>query len=152
MTIKEQIDRDLKAAMLDGNKVLTTTLRGLKSAILYVEVANNKRESGLDDQALVDVLRKEAKKRQESAELFSRGGNIEKAAEERAELAVIENYLPKQLSDERLSELVGQALTEVGENSPQVMGKVIGRVKELSEGNADGARIAAAVKERLGQK
>jgi len=98
------------------------------------------------------VFRKEAKKRQESAELFSKGGNTEKAAAEQAELSVIEKYLPQQLSDGQLSDMVSQALSEAGEASPQMIGKIIGRVKELSEGNADGARIAAAVKESLGQK
>jgi uncharacterized protein len=89
MTIKEQIDRDLKAAMLGGDKVLTTTLRGLKSAILYAEVASNQREAGLPDNEIVNLLGKEAKKRQESADLYRQGGNNEKAEAELAEKSVI---------------------------------------------------------------
>lgn len=150
MTIKDQINADLKAALLQGDKVLATTLRGLKSAILYVEVAQNKRDQGLSDGEVVDVLRKEAKKRKESVELFARGGNQEKADAEQAELAVTEKYLPRQLSDSQLAALVDRAISEVEQPSLQMMGKIIGRVKELSEGNADGGRISTIVKERLG--
>lgn len=151
MTVKEQIDADLKVALLAGNKVLVTTLRGLKSAVLYVEVAANKRDTGLTDQETVDVLRKEAKKRQESADLYAKGGNAEKAQAEQAELQVIEKYLPEQMSDEDLEKLIDQALSEVGDAGQAVMGKVIGKVKELSQGSVDGGRIAASVKKRLGQ-
>ncbi|HTE58530.1 MAG TPA: GatB/YqeY domain-containing protein [Verrucomicrobiae bacterium] len=149
MSLKERIDSDLKAAMLGGDKTLATTLRGLKSAILYVEVAEGKREQGLADQEIVGVLRKEAKKRQESAELFDRGGNQEKAVAERHELVVIENYLPAQLSDEEIGKLVDRAIDDVGAATSQDMGRIIGRVKELSKGDADGGRIAAAVKQRI---
>lgn len=149
MSLKEQIDSDLKAAMLGGDKTLATTLRGLKSAILYVEVAEGKREQGLANQEIVDVLRKEAKKRQESADLFDRGGNEEKAVAERQELVVIEKYLPAQLSDEEIAKLVDQAIGDIGTVGPQNMGQIIGRVKELSNGDADGGRIAAAVKQRI---
>jgi uncharacterized protein YqeY len=72
---KQQIDADLKTAMLAGDKTLVTTLRGLKSAILYVEVAENAREKGLPEDAVVAILQKEAKKRQESADLYLQGGN-----------------------------------------------------------------------------
>ncbi len=149
MSVKQQIDQDLKQAMLGGDKVLVTTLRGLKSAILYVEVATGKRDEGLPDEEIMTVLAKEAKKRQESADLYDQGGNAEKAAAEREEKRVIEQYLPAQLSDEDLNKLVDQALSEVEATGPQAMGQAIGKVKQLSQGQADGARIAAAVKARL---
>ncbi|HSX47065.1 MAG TPA: GatB/YqeY domain-containing protein [Patescibacteria group bacterium] len=149
MSVKQQIDQDLKQAMLGGDKVLVTTLRGLKSAILYVEVATGKRDEGLPDEEIRTVLAKEAKKRQESADLYDQGGNAEKAAAEREEKRVIEQYLPAQLSDEDLNKLVDQALSEVEATGPQAMGQAIGKVKQLSQGQADGARIAAAVKARL---
>jgi uncharacterized protein YqeY len=151
MNIKEQIDQDLKAALLAGDKTLTTTLRGLKSAILYVEVAAGKREEGLDTQALIALLRKEAKKRQESATMYKQGDSQDRADAELNELAIIEKYLPKQMSDDALTRLVDQAISETGELSPQIMGQVIARVKELSEGAADGGRIAAVVKQRMDQ-
>ncbi len=151
MSIKEQIDADLKAAMLGGDKVLTTTLRGIKSAILYAEVAANKRDSGLADEELVSLLGKEAKKRQESADLYTQGGSEEKAKAELAEKLVIEKYLPKQMNDEALKNLVEAAVTETGAASMQDMGKVIGLVKQRAGAAADGGRIAQMVKERLSQ-
>lgn len=150
MSIKQQIDQDLKAAMLSGDKTLVTTLRGLKSAMLYVEVAAGKRDEGLDDATVIDLLSKEAKKRQESADLYQKGGNAEKAEAELVEKQVIERYLPAQLSDEELGKLVDDAIAEVGAAGPQAMGQVIGKVKQASKGQADGARIASLVKERLG--
>lgn len=149
MTIKEQIEADLKQAMLGGDKVLTTTLRGLKSAILNVEVAENKRDTGLTDEAVITLFQKEAKKRQESADLFEQGGNTEKAAEERTEKVVIERYLPAQMDDDELDQLVESVIAETGAGGPQAMGQVIGLVKQRSNGLADGGRIAHKVKEKL---
>jgi len=149
MNIKEQIDADLKAAMLGGDKTLTTTLRGLKSAILYAEVAANKREEGLSDDEIIDLFGKEAKKRQESADLYTQGGNEEKAKAELAEKLVIEGYLPEQIDDEALKNLVEAAVTETGASTMQDMGKVIGLVKQRAGASADGGRIAAMVKEKL---
>lgn len=149
MTIKEQIDADIKQAMLGGDKVLTETLRGLKSALLNVEVAENKRDTGLTDEEVITILQKEAKKRQESAELFAQGGNDEKAQSEAAEKAVIEKYLPAQLSDEDLDALIEAAISELNASGAQAMGQVIGAVKQRSGGQADGGRIAQRVKEKL---
>jgi uncharacterized protein YqeY len=149
MSIKEQIEVDLKQAMLAGDKVLTETLRGLKSAILNVEVAENKREQGLTDEEVVSLFQKEAKKRQESAELFERGGNMQKAQEESVEKKVIEAYLPSQMDDNDLNILIDTAIQETNAEGLQSMGQVIGLVKQKAGGQADGSRIAAAVKERL---
>jgi uncharacterized protein YqeY len=149
MSITELIDQDIKTAMLAGDKTLTTTLRGLKSVILYAEVATGKREQGLSDSEVIDLLSKEAKKRQESADLYTQGGNQEKSEAELTEKKVIEKYLPAQLSDEELAVLIDKAIAETGANGPQAMGQVIGKVKQLSGGKADGGRIAAMAKERL---
>lgn len=147
--LKRQIEQDLKTAMLAGNKTLATTLRGLKSAILYEEVAKGKREAGLAEAEITSVLSKEAKKRQESADLYAQGGNLARAEAEILEKEVIEKYLPAAISDEQLSELLTQAESELGPITSQNMGQVIGWVKAKSVGSVDGARIAAAVKERL---
>lgn len=149
MKVKDKLNRDLKAALLSGEKERATTLRGLKSSILYAEVAANKRDVGLEENEIIAILRKEAKKRQESADLYTRGGNEEKAQAELQEKKIIEAYVPAQLSDEKLATLVDQAIQEMAEVSPQMMGRIIARVKELSHGEADGGRIAAAVKQRL---
>ncbi len=147
--LPSRIDQDLKTALLAGDKVLATTLRGLKSAILYVEVAKGARDTGLPEEEIIAILSKEAKKRQESADLYLQGGNKEKAQAELDEKAVIERYLPAQLSDEALGVLVDEAVAATNATGPQAMGQVIGAVKQKAGAQADGARIAAAVKQRL---
>jgi uncharacterized protein YqeY len=150
MNIKQQIDTDLKTAMLAGDKVLATTLRGLKSVILYAEVAAGSRDSGgLDDATIIDLFSKEAKKRQDSADLYRQGGSSERMEAELAEKAVIEQYLPKQLSDDEIRSVIEKVISGASDLSPQMMGKVIAAVKDETKGTADGGRIAALVKERL---
>lgn len=163
MTVKEQIDQDLKQAMLAGDKTLVMTLRGLKGSILNVEVADGLRESGLPEERVIDLLAKEAKKRQESADLFRQGGSEERAAAELAEKSVIEKYLPAQLSEDEVASLVDEVIRELSggegvpgsprrEDSPRggvAMGQVIGAVKQKTGAAADGALIARIVKEKL---
>lgn len=149
MTIKEKIDADIKTAMLAGEKTLVTTLRGLKSVFLYEEVAGGNRDQGVSDEMAISLLTKEAKKRQESADLYKQGGNDERAEAELAEKKVIEGYLPAQLSDEDLGKIIDQAVEELGGASKENMGQLIGKVKQLTAGKADGGRIAMAVKERI---
>jgi uncharacterized protein YqeY len=147
--LKERIDQDLKSAMLAGDKDLVTVLRGLKSAILYVEVAEGAREKGLSDEAVQAVLVKEAKKRQESVEMYRGAGEESRAAREEAEKAVIDGYLPEPLTDDELDKLVDDAIAEAGEASPKFMGQIISSVKTAAAGRADGGRIATLVKTRL---
>jgi hypothetical protein len=147
--LKSRIDQDLKAALLAGDKDRVTTLRGLKSAILYVEVAKGVREQGLPDSEIVEVLSREAKKRQESADLYVKGGSEDKAKFELAEKQVIETYLPSQLSDDELQKVVETTITEIAATGPSAMGQVIGAVKAKTAGQAEGARIAQIVKDRL---
>jgi uncharacterized protein len=149
MSLKEKIDQDLKTAMLSGDKVLTTTLRGLKSAVLNVEIAENKRDQGLSDDELITVLQKEAKKRQESADLYKQGGSGEKAEAELEEKRVIEKYLPAQLSEDEIADVVDQAIADIGASGMQAMGQVIGQTKQKLGAAADGAIIARIAKERL---
>jgi len=151
MSIKETIEADIKTAMLAGEKDRVTTLRGLKSSILYAEVAAGKREDGLDEQAIFALMHKEDKKRQESADLYKQGGNTEKAQSELTEKAIIEAYLPEQLSEEKVRELVNAEIAKIDNPTPQQMGQIIGGVKAASKGNADGALIARLVKEQLTQ-
>jgi uncharacterized protein YqeY len=147
--LKQQIERDLKEALLGGQKDRAITLRGLKSAILYVEVAEGSRDKGLTDDQIITLFAKEAKKRQESADFYVKGGSPERAEAELAEKKIIEAYLPQQLSDEELAKIVDSEISSLDTISPQVMGQIIGKVKQATEGRADGARIAQLVKERL---
>lgn len=149
MSVKQTIDQDLKAAMLAGDKERATTLRGLKSAILNEEIAKGARESGLSDQDVVSILKKEAKKRQESADLYKQANEAEREAKELKEKQVIGAYLPEEMSDDSISKLIDEAVEQFGEVNSQTMGQVIGFVKQRSNGAADGAKVAQLVKERM---
>ncbi len=149
MSIKATIEADIKTAMLAGEKERVTTLRGLKSSILYAEVAAGKRDEGLDEQTVTSIMQKEAKKRQESADLYIQGGNQERAKSELTEKAIIEAYLPEQLSEDKVLELVKAEIAKIDDPTPQKMGQIIGAVKLASKGNADGALIARLVKDQL---
>jgi len=148
MSIKGDIEADLKQAMLAGDKTQVETLRGLKSAIQYAEVAAGTKGSD-DDAAVQAVLSKEAKKRQESADLYKQGGNDEKAQAELAEKTVIEKYLPEQMSEADIQKIVDEVVAELGATTQQQMGQVISKVRERTQGQADGGTIARLVKEKL---
>lgn len=147
--IKTRIDADLKQALLGGDKALAETLRGIKSAILYVEVEKRSRDEGLSDEEIILILQKEAKKRQESADMYTQNNAADRAEKELSEKKVIEQYLPEQMDDETLGVLVNQAAEANGGFSQQNMGKIIAAVKQNSAGQADGSRIANKVKEMI---
>lgn len=149
MNLKSRIEQDLKTALLEGDKLRVSTLRTVKSAILYIEVEKGARDKGLDDQTIVSILNKEAKKRQESVDLYKKGGEEARAEQELKEKAIIENYLPTALSETQINELVDIVLREMDKHSPQAMGVAIAQVKERSNGAADGATIARLVKDKL---
>lgn len=144
--LEQQLESDLKQAMLAGDTELVTTLRTLKSVILNKKVADGTREVAMADDDVIGLLSKEAKKRQESADLYHQGGRPELAEKELAEKAIIEKYLPESLSEEELGKLVDQAIS--GLENPN-LGQVIGQVKVKAGAGADGALIAKLVKERL---
>lgn len=149
MAIKQQIQDDLKAAMLSGDRFVTDTLRGLKSVILNEEVAQNKRESGLDDATIETLFAREVKKRNESAEMYDQGGNPTSAQKERDEIEVIKKYLPKQLSETEVREIVQKTISDLGVSGRQAMGQVMGKVKGEIGTKADSAMVARIVKEIL---
>lgn len=150
--LKQQLQDDVKAAMLAKDTLRLETLRGLKSVILYAEVAAKKRaeDGSLSDDEILVLFAKEAKKRQESAELYIRGGAQDKADKELAEKKIIEAYLPEQMSEADLAKLISETIAQTGAEGIQAMGKVIGAVKAKAGSSADGALIARMVKERLG--
>ncbi len=147
--IKQQLQDDVKAAMLAGDSVRLETLRGLKSVILYAEVAAGKRDKGLDDDAIQALFAKEAKKRQESADLYRQGGSPERADKELAEKTIIETYLPPQLSEAELRQIIDEVIATQAATGPSAMGTVIGSVKQRVGSSADGGMIAKIVKEKL---
>lgn len=147
--IKQRLNEDVKAAMLAGNSLRLDTLRGLKSAILYAEVAAGKREEGLSDEEIEAIFVKEAKKRQESADLYVKGGSQERADKELAEKAIIEEYLPEQISEAELEVIVEKAIEGLGASGPQALGQVIAKVKQQVGSSAGGSLIARMAKEKL---
>jgi uncharacterized protein YqeY len=144
--MQDQIQADLKAAMIARDELKKTTLQGIKATLKYAEIEGG---SELDDAAVVKVLQKEAKKRKESAALFEQGGNQESADKEKAELEIIEAYLPEMASEEAVTAAVEKAMADTGASSMQDMGKVIGAVKGALGETADGAVVAKIVKEKL---
>lgn len=147
--LEQQLEQDIKAALLAGDSTKTTTLRGLKASLLNVKVAQGKRDSGLSDEEVLKVFAKEAKQRQESADMYVQGGSQDKADAELVEKAIIEAYLPAQLSEDEISKLIDEAIAASGASGQQAMGRVIGQVKAKAGASADGAVIARLVKEKL---
>ena len=147
--LEDKIEQDLKAALLAGDKQRVTTLRGLKAVLLNVKIATGQRESGLTDDEVLPQLAKQAKQRQESADMYVQGGDQARADAELAEKAIIEAYLPAQLSDAEISKLIDEVITATGAAGPQAMCQVIGQVKAKTGAAADGAVIARLVKEKL---
>lgn len=147
--LKQRLTDDVKVAMLAGDTLRLECLRGLKSAILYAEVAAGKREQGLDDTEIEALFAKEAKKRQESADLYVKGGSQDRADKELSEKAIIEEYLPEQMSEAEVAQVVDAVIAEIEVSSMQAMGRVIGEVKKRCGNAADGGIIARLVKEKL---
>ncbi|MER7670691.1 GatB/YqeY domain-containing protein [Kitasatospora sp. NPDC096128] len=147
-TLKAQLHEDLTAAIKDRDELRSSTIRLTLSAVTSEEVAGvEKRE--LSDDEVQRVIAREAKKRREAAEAFDKAGRVEQAARERAEGVVLAEYLPKQLSDGELAEIVAAAVAESGASGPQAMGAVMKLVKPKVDGLAEGGRVAAAVKAAL---
>lgn len=149
MTLKQRIDNDIKAALLGGNRFGADILRNLKAAILNEEVAQQKRDEGLSDGDVEQVIAREVKKRNESIKLYVQGGRQELADAEQAEIDVLAPYLPVQLSEAEIQALIDEAITTTGAASPADMGKVIGAVKAKAGTSADGALVARLVKTTL---
>jgi uncharacterized protein YqeY len=141
VSILEQIQADTRQAMKAGERERVSALR------LVADALQKDAKEGGDDE--VAVLRRERKRRLEAADAYREGGSDERASTEETEAEVISSYLPAELSDEELAELVSAAVEEAGASRPQDMGKVMGAVMPKVDGRADGKRVSAAVRERL---
>jgi uncharacterized protein YqeY len=149
VALKAQFDNDLKAALLSGDRFTGEVLRNFKAVILNEEVAKGKREEGLDDATIEQLIAREVKKRAESATLYDQANRPELAENERAESKVLEAYLPEQVSEEDLKQAIDETIASLGVSGPQAMGQVIGAVKAKFGNSADGATVARLVKEAL---
>jgi uncharacterized protein YqeY len=141
VTVLEQVQSDVSAALKSGDRGRAQTLRLIASELQKAA------KEGLGDE--VEVLQRERKRRLEAAEAYVDGGREDLASAERAEAEIIESYMPEQIGDDELQAIVGDAVAESGANSPQEMGKVMSLVMPKVKGRADGKRVSAVVKEKL---
>ncbi len=148
MTLKGQLQDDMKTAMKAGDKDRLKVVRLIRAAINQIEVDQR---IELDDAAVLGVLNKMVKQRRDSISQFRDGGRDDLADVELAEIVVIENYLPEQMSDDELDAMIAKAISDIGAESIRDMGKVMGAVKARAEGRADMAAVGAKVKSILGQ-
>src|SRR3954453_3697926 len=140
-SILERIQQDTREAMKAGDRSRVGALRMIANAL------QQEAKEGKGDE--VAVLRRERKRRLEAATAFREGGGDDRAAAEEAEAQLIDGYLPAELSDDELAEMVDAAVSESGASEPKDMGKVMGAVMPKVDGRADGKRVSAAVRERL---
>jgi uncharacterized protein YqeY len=147
VSLKERITEDMKAAMRAGEKDRLATIRLVLAAVKQIEVDER---IALDDARMLSVLEKLAKQRKESMAQFESGGRADLVAKEAAELAIIQAYLPAQLSEGELEALIAEAIASTGAASIKDMGKVMGVVKSKAAGRADMGAVGARIKQKLG--
>lgn len=149
--LKDRLRKDLTAAMYTRDELRASTIRMVLTAITNAEVAG-KEARELSDEDVIGVLSAEAKKRREAATAFAEGGRAEMAEKERAEAAVLADYLPAQLSEAEIVDLVTAAVEQTGAagEGMRAMGKVMGALTPQTKGRADGAVVAAEVRRQLG--
>ncbi len=149
--MRERINASLKEAMKAKDAPRLSTLRLINAAIKDQDIALRGEgvETGVSDEQILSILAKMIKQRQESVSTYEEAGRLELAEKERAEIKVIEEFLPRQLSDDEIAEAVSKAMDEVGASSIRDMGRVMGLLKARYAGRMDFARAGAAVKGRL---
>ena len=146
MSIKEQLANDMKEAMKAKEKERLAVIRMVRGAIRQQEIDG---KTGLDDEAVIAVISKEVKMRKDSIVDFQKGGRDDLVAQNEAEIAFLMPYLPKQLTEDEVRELVKEAVEKTGASSPKDMGKVMGALMPKVKGQADGKMVNQLVKEAL---
>ena len=147
MPLKEELTNDLKDAMRQRDTVKRDTIRLLLSAIGYEEKA--KRTDALEDDAVLQVLSKQAQQRRDSIEAYQKGERPDLVAKEEAELEIVTQYLPQPLGADEVEAIVQSAIADVSATGPQDMGKVMGRIMPQVRGRADGKQVSALVSQKL---
>ncbi len=147
MSLKARITEDMKAAMRSGDRERLKTIRLMLAAVKQAEID---KRTELDEEAVLAVLGKMVKQRRDSVEQFEKGGREDLAAIERAEIDVLESYLPEQLPPGELAAMIDAVIRDTGATGMRDMGKVMGQIKARAAGRADMGAVSAAVKERLG--
>lgn len=151
MSLKDRISEDIKTAMKAKDKVRLEAVRSIKKVILEKEVSVRPQgQDSLTESQETEVLVQQAKQRREAIEMFRQAGRDDLVEQQVQELAIIEEYLPKQLSDEEVGAVVDEVMALVGATSSKDMGKVMGPVMQKLKGKADGQKIQTIVKAKLG--
>lgn len=150
MALKDTISQDLKSAMKSGEKLRLETLRTLRAALMEKEIERRGSGSPMSPEDELGVLTTAAKKRKESIEQFQNGGRPDLAEQERQELAIIQEYLPKQLTPEEIERAVREIVAQTGASGPGDFGKAMPQVMKQLKGKADGRLIQETVKKVLG--
>ena len=148
MALKEKLQNDLTEAMRARDEVRSSTIRMVLTAIKNEEVSG-KEARDLSDAEVITVLSREAKKRREAAEAFEQAGAADRASNEKAEGVIIAEYLPAQLSESEIKEMIAAAIAESGATGPQQMGQVMKLIQPKIAGRADGGIVSSLVKAAL---
>ena len=151
MSLEQNVMINLKTAMLAKDEKSLRSLRAIKSAIIIAKTAEGA-NGEIKEEDEIKLLQKLVKQRKDSLEIYEKQNREDLAQKEREEIAVIEKFLPKQLSEEELKELIKKIVVEIGASSPADMGKVMGAANKQLSGKADGKTISGIVKELLAQK
>jgi uncharacterized protein YqeY len=149
MTLQQRVDSDLKKAMRAKDATKLGVLRMLKSALKYAAIAKSDAEAELSDAEAVQVIRKQAKQRQDSIESFEKGGRAELAEKEKEELAILNTYLPQGMSPDELAKVVRETIAELGATSKAQMGAVMKALQAKIGGRADGKTLSSEVQKQL---
>jgi len=149
MTLQQRVDSDLKEAMRAKDATKLNVLRMLKSAMKYAAIAKSDAEAELSDAEAVQVIRKQAKQRQDSIESFEKGGRAELADKEKVELAILNTYLPQGMSSDELAQVVRETIAELGATSKAQMGAVMKALQAKVGGRADGKTLSSEVQKQL---
>jgi uncharacterized protein YqeY len=148
MNFQDQLNSKLKSAMLEKNKVALESLRAIKSAILLLQTQSGAKETP-DDNEITKLLQKLVKQRKESASIYREQGRVDLAEPEEAQISIISQFLPEQLSPEEVEKVIDEVIQLVGATTMKDMGKVMGMANKKIAGKADGKIIAEIVKKRL---
>ena len=149
MTLSQRIDSDLKEAMRAKDATRLSVLRMLKSALKYGAIEKSGAETELNDTEATQVIRKQVKQRQDSIESFEKGGRAELAEKEKAELSILNEYLPQPMSGDEISKVVREAIVETGATSRAQMGSVMKALQRKVAGRVDGKALSAEVSRQL---
>ncbi len=152
MSLKEKILFDLKESLKSGDAFKRDVLRFLSGSIKNAEIEKRKKEEGLDDQEVMEVVRKSIKQRKDSIEQYEKGGRTDLAEKEKKELEIISIYLPAQMDESKVREEIKKIISESGEISPKDFGKIMGISMKKLQGQTDGSVVKKILEEELSGK